>query len=160
NVGFRAGEPAAAALSEPVRGVLELAAIGGLALLAAYIVGAKESRGGRGPRLRSGGAGAEPSPADDPRHSSPRPSLDPKELCTHLTNRRDTIMSANASHDPPLTMPRGHRIGRGLMPLIALALLGGPAFAGAEKSDDGPKPEVKHFTSGGKEIGAEYFAPG
>jgi dienelactone hydrolase len=43
--------------------------------------------------------------------------------------------------------------------LAALALLGGPASARADKPNDGPKPEMKHFTSGGKEIAAEYFAP-
>jgi dienelactone hydrolase len=45
------------------------------------------------------------------------------------------------------------------MTLAALAILGGPASAQADKSDDGPKPEVKHFLSGGQEIAVECFAP-
>jgi dienelactone hydrolase len=45
------------------------------------------------------------------------------------------------------------------MALATLALLATPVAVGAEKSGDGPKPEMKHFPSGGKEIAAEYFAP-
>jgi carboxymethylenebutenolidase len=54
---------------------------------------------------------------------------------------------------------RGRRIGRGLITLAALALLGGPAVAGVVKSDVESKPETKHFFSGGKKITADYFAP-
>jgi carboxymethylenebutenolidase len=58
-------------------------------------------------------------------------------------------------HSHPLI----RRLVRGLMALATLALLAAPVAVGAEKSGDGPKPEVKHFPSGGKEIAAEYFAP-
>ena len=98
NAGFRSGEPITVGLSEPVRGVLQLGAIAGLALLVAHLARTEESRGRR-------------------------------------------------------------RVGRGLITLAGLALVARPALAGAEQSDDGPKSEVKHFTSGGKKIAVEYFAP-
>jgi carboxymethylenebutenolidase len=42
--------------------------------------------------------------------------------------------------------------------LTALALLSAPAFAEGDRAA-GAKPELKHFTSGGKEVAVECFAP-
>ena len=140
NVGPRSAEPAATGLAEPKRRVLELAVIAGLALLVAHIARAKRSRGWPGPRLQSGGAGIVPSSADDPRHSSPTPLLDPRQFCTHMTHRGDGIMSAHTSDDPPPATPRGRRIGRGLMTLAALAILGGRPPRRRTSSTTGPSP--------------------
>jgi carboxymethylenebutenolidase len=43
--------------------------------------------------------------------------------------------------------------------LATLTLLGAPAFAGGDKAGPEPKPEMRHFTSGGKEVAVECFAP-
>jgi carboxymethylenebutenolidase len=51
------------------------------------------------------------------------------------------------------------RLSRGLIALAALTLVAAPVAVGAETSGDGPKPEVKHFTSGCREITVEYCAP-
>jgi carboxymethylenebutenolidase len=43
--------------------------------------------------------------------------------------------------------------------LAALALLTAPAFAEPPRAEAEAKPEVKHFQSARKDIGADYFAP-
>jgi carboxymethylenebutenolidase len=49
--------------------------------------------------------------------------------------------------------------GRTAAALAALALLGAPAFADGPGANAGPKSDVRYFTSGGKEVAVECFAP-
>ena len=43
--------------------------------------------------------------------------------------------------------------------LAALVLLGAPAFAEGDRAGPESKPDIRHFTSGGKEVAVECFTP-
>jgi carboxymethylenebutenolidase len=49
--------------------------------------------------------------------------------------------------------------GRGVAALAALALFGAPAFAEGDKARPESKPDIRHFTTGGKEVAVECFTP-
>jgi carboxymethylenebutenolidase len=120
-----------------------------LGMLVAHVVGAS------GPAEAASHQGsATTSRPRNPRDASPGFGA----LRTAVARRR----SARATPPGPCR-PRGVRgewtCGRAFAALALLALLGTPALAEPVKADTEAKPEVRHFTSGGKEIAAEYFAP-
>jgi dienelactone hydrolase len=142
-------------LSDAQRGLLEVGAIGLLALLIAQLARTKEPRNGqRTWRLSWHAVMA----GERRRRSMPEPGHS-AGLRRQRTDQNDSSTAADVSYDPlPALCP--HRwIGRRRASLAALTLLGAPALAQADKPEDKQLPEVTHFVSGRKEIKVECFSP-